>query len=76
MKQCLVCQSIRPFWGDVLKQGHLQQEVRMRRKQLGCNASARALIFCDQAAAHMSRKYQRIHAKWSAEHNIDPRRRC
>ena len=48
----------------------LAKEVRTRRKMLGLDATARALVLLDQAGAHMSRKYERIQEQWSRQHNI------
>ncbi|CAK9018622.1 unnamed protein product [Durusdinium trenchii] len=49
----------------------LAKEVRTRRKMLGLDATARALVLLDQAGAHMSRKYERIQEQWSRQHNIE-----
>ena len=49
----------------------LADEIRLRRKQLGLDASAKALILLDQAGAHMSRSYLQLQQKWSAQHNIE-----
>ncbi|CAK9018211.1 Malate dehydrogenase 2 [Durusdinium trenchii] len=49
----------------------LAQEVRARRKMLGLDASARALVLMDQASAHMSKRYERIQQQWSKQNNIE-----
>ena len=49
----------------------LAGEIRHRRRQLGLDHGARALILCDQATQHSSRKFKTIREQWSKQHNVE-----
>lgn len=49
----------------------LAEELRLRRRQLNLDRSARALIMMDQAGAHMSQTYKRLQENWASQHNVE-----
>ena len=51
----------------------LAEEIRSRRRELGLDATSRAMVLMDQAGAHMSQTYWSIQKKWCDEHNVETR---
>lgn len=50
----------------------LEQEVRLRRRQLGVGLEAGCLIICDCATQHSLLKFQSWKEDWCRRHNVVP----
>ena len=50
----------------------LSGELRLRRKQLGLSLADKALIICDSASQHSSKKFPILKQRWSEQNNCEP----
>ena len=46
-------------------------ELRERRKRLGLGLEHRALLLCDQATQHSSKKFEALKQRWMEQHNVE-----
>lgn len=47
-------------------------ELRERRRQLKLTLKDRALLLCDQATQHSSKKFEALKLAWMSQHNVEP----
>lgn len=50
----------------------LEGEIRSRRRALGLDITARALVICDCASQHSIKKFFSIKDRWCKKHNVVP----
>ncbi|CAK8999424.1 unnamed protein product, partial [Durusdinium trenchii] len=50
---------------------HMAGELRARRRQLNLDRSHKALLICDFASQHSSKKYRHLKEQWMLQHNAD-----
>ena len=50
---------------------HMAGELRARRRQLNLDRSHKALLICDFASQHSSKKYRHLKEQWMLQHNAE-----
>lgn len=45
-------------------------ELRKRRAAIGCDVSARAMLFCDRCTSHLSKTYLDLRKQWAVHNNV------